>query len=86
MAEKPEQHVVGVILAEHHGFQIELHKRLAGEAGIIAKNPQLKAIRDKSPQMMGRPVQPFFVGGAVMARLSSSMKRLWSARSLAAKA
>ena len=59
MAKKPEQNIVGVVLAEHHGFEIEFDKGLAGEACVVAKNPHLQTIGDESPKMIGGTVQRF---------------------------
>src|ERR1700722_12136597 len=57
MAEKPEQNIVCIALAEHHGFEVEFDKGLARKARIVAKNPQLHAVGNESPKMSGRTVQ-----------------------------
>src|ERR1035438_1360715 len=59
MAEKPEQNIVGVVLAEHHGFEVEFDKGLAAEACIVAENPHLQTVGYESPKVIGRAVQCF---------------------------
>ena len=57
VAQQPEQGEVGVDLAVHHRFEVELHVRLAGQAGVVAEDPQPAAVGQEAPEVVVRPVQ-----------------------------
>ena len=59
MAQQPEKHEVGVVLAEHHGFEIKLNVGLTREASIIAEYSEPQAIGDEAPKMFFGTVQRF---------------------------
>ena len=52
VAEQPEQGEVGVDLARHHRFEVELDKGLAGQAGVVAQDAQAQAVGDEPPEML----------------------------------
>src|SRR2546425_2998710 len=51
VAEQPQQHKIGVDLAIHHRFQVELDVSLACEAHIVAQDTQFQTIRDDAPEV-----------------------------------
>src|SRR5689334_16325550 len=57
MAEKPQQHEVGIDLTAEHALQIELHVGLAGQARVIPKQAQSSTIAHDCPQVIIGTIQ-----------------------------
>jgi hypothetical protein len=49
VAHQPQHGEVGVDFAAEHGFQVEFHEGLAGQAGVVAQHAQAQAIGDDAP-------------------------------------
>ena len=57
MAQEPEQGEVGVDLAGHHRFEVELDVGLAGQAGVVAQDAQAAPVGEEAPEVVIRLVQ-----------------------------
>ena len=54
VAEHPQKREVGIDLALHHGFQVELNVSLAGERDIIAEDAEHQAVGKEAPRLSSR--------------------------------
>ena len=52
VAQQPQQHEIGVDLAVHHGFEVELDIGLPRQADVVAQDAQLQPIGEEAPQVL----------------------------------
>jgi hypothetical protein len=57
MTEQPEDQEVGVDLALHHRFQIELDVGRSAEADVVAEDAKLQSVADEGPEVIVATVE-----------------------------